>query len=1179
MDEPINKKIYITKMTTPFSKQLKTAVQQKLYSKVQQAAILFDQPVPRKTTSMKVLENKLQKVFKDNNINSIDELDRLISVRQSQLKNQLDLPDSDQSDLISLNRKVTSKSWIYRQLKQAGQKPSWKAPKEHLQRQLNQSLLDRDIEAHRFQDIFNRVIQEGITLTDQQAQNLWNTLVGSGRYYIHVLGTGINVHITTSNRSKPFLIEVLTNGLLSRKLNFAGDYDKLDQLELQSITSMELTKIEPKRKIQNRDGGFFPYINTTDLDLSRYQIYNQDQAYNVTNREHCLIHTLDQQGVPKDITNRIKLSYVKGVNIRKKDLNQISKIIERNIETYTLGGKNTIVHKIVFDASKPTIKIAIYQNHYFTYEPTIYSKYSILHYDDLKNEDNFENIIKKRIKNGRVYLERSDTSKVNSLLLVDKFFKQGQFQKLDLVKFEESGSHVETREHIYLENIEKEQRPCETPLSKQPMEQPKIWYADCETFVNSDDHHKLYLLGFVDDNSDIVELLNTQDDRFKPFGSASREQLTIWHWIKTMTNHGKNNAICYFHNLKYDYHVLEKYLNIKSRCEKDGQFYNVKCSYKGRTVELRDSYKLIPFALSKFGEEFELPTHLRKREAIAYTYYTHENNDKRIPTEEYRKLLKFSEVEIFDQNVKDESSYRPQDNTFNPTEYYKQYLRLDCLVLKKGLQKFASLISEITENKMSVYDCLTISSLTDKYMKVEGAYDGVFESTGNLRNYIAQAVYGGRVACNDKYQNKVVKGPISDFDGVSLYPSAINRLCREKGLPTGPAQRFEPNDLTNWESKTYAILTVKINKVNKIQQIPFIAVKSDDTIQYVNEAPKEPMVIDSVTLRDWIDFHQIEYELQDGVFWNQGGNPRMGDIIQRLFGHRLRIKKTNKALANTIKLMLNSSYGKTIIKKTNTEKVMVKTHRWSNKDGKWDKLEHQNLHDYVYNNFNTIQDFRQLNEHTYEVQRLKADRSYNRGQIGAAILSYSKRIMNEVFDVANDNDLPIYYTDTDSLHCNFPDVEKIEKLYHEKYQKNLVGKQLEQFHTDFTIQDPDKTADKNAEIYATESIFLGKKSYMDKLISKDTEGNDIVGYHIRLKGITQEGLLHAAKTHSKSKMNTVEEQMNGYWNLYNKLAKGEEIKFVLNPLNEENNAQKVLFEFKDGQVFTKKEFIRKVKFT
>lgn len=106
MDEPINKKIYITKMTTPFSKQLKTAVQQKLYSKVQQAAILFDQPVPRKTTSMKVLENKLQKVFKDNNINSIDELDRLISVRQSQLKNQLDLPDSDQSDLISLNRKV-----------------------------------------------------------------------------------------------------------------------------------------------------------------------------------------------------------------------------------------------------------------------------------------------------------------------------------------------------------------------------------------------------------------------------------------------------------------------------------------------------------------------------------------------------------------------------------------------------------------------------------------------------------------------------------------------------------------------------------------------------------------------------------------------------------------------------------------------------------------------------------------------------------------------------------------------------------------------------------------------------------------------------------------------------------------------------------------------------------------
>mgnify|MGYP003111349512 FL=1 len=149
-----------------------------------------------------------------------------------------------------------------------------------------------------------------------------------------------------------------------------------------------------------------------------------------------------------------------------------------------------------------------------------------------------------------------------------------------------------------------------------------------------------------------------------------------------------------------------------------------------------------------------------------------------------------------------------------------------------------------------------------------------------------------------------------------------------------------------------------------------------------------------------------------------------------------------------------------------------------------------------------------------------------------------------------------------------------------KYQKNLVGKQLEQFHTDFKIQNPNKTHDDEAEIYATESIFLGKKSYMDKLITKDKKGNDMFGYHIRLKGITEEGLLHAAKKHNDNKaFKNIKDQMNGYWKLYNHLAEGNEVSFVLNPEDKDNNAKKVLFDFKDGRVCTKKEFTRTVDFS
>lgn len=310
--------------------------------------------------------------------------------------------------------------------------------------------------------------------------------------------------------------------------------------------------------------------------------------------------------------------------------------------------------------------------------------------------------------------------------------------------------------------------------------------------------------------------------------------------------------------------------------KKNGQLYSVTASYKGKSIEFRDSYKLIPFALAKFTEEFNLDKEICKKEAMAYTYYTTNNVNKIIHTDEYRKLLSFEEQKIFDIVIKLETTYDEKTETFNPTEYYKSYLKLDCLVLKKGMQKFAALIEEVTDGKMSLYNSLTISSLTDRFMKLQGAYDGVYEMTGNLREYVSNAVYGGRVNVNPEYKKKVINGKISDYDGVSLYPSAINRLCREIGLPTGKAIRYTKENLSTWSSNIYSILTVKITKVNKIQQMPFIAVKNEDSTEYTNEVPIEDLIIDSITLEDYIKFHEIEYELIDGVYWNSGVNKKNG---------------------------------------------------------------------------------------------------------------------------------------------------------------------------------------------------------------------------------------------------------------------------------------------------------------
>ena len=107
----------------------------------------------------------------------------------------------------------------------------------------------------------------------------------------------------------------------------------------------------------------------------------------------------------------------------------------------------------------------------------------------------------------------------------------------------------------------------------------------------------------------------------------------------------------------------------------------------------------------------------------------------------------------------------------------------------------------------------------------------------------------------------------------------------------------------------------------------------------------------------------------------------------------------------------------------------------------------------------------------------------------------SKRIMNKVFSCADDCDIKIYYQDTDSIHLNYDDVDKIEKKYiyiyiereryKERHGSELVGEELGNLHIDFSMDNA------NTEIYAIESLFLGKKTYIDILESTDKDGQTI----------------------------------------------------------------------------------------
>ena len=57
--------------------------------------------------------------------------------------------------------------------------------------------------------------------------------------------------------------------------------------------------------------------------------------------------------------------------------------------------------------------------------------------------------------------------------------------------------------------------------------------------------------------------------------------------------------------------------------------------------------------------------------------------------------------------------------------------------------------------------------------------------------------------------------------------------------------------------------------------------------------------------------------------------------------------------------------------------------------------------------------------------------------------------MNRVICLAEDNGIDIFYQDTDSMHLEDNKVKKLAELFFKKYNTQLIGKQMGQFHTDF----------------------------------------------------------------------------------------------------------------------------------
>ena len=156
--------------------------------------------------------------------------------------------------------------------------------------------------------------------------------------------------------------------------------------------------------------------------------------------------------------------------------------------------------------------------------------------------------------------------------------------------------------------------------------------------------------------------------------------------------------------------------------------------------------------LSKFGKCFNLTC---QKEVMPYNVYTYENVNSG-----YCSVKSALDV-ISDEKDKEQFLYNINkwnrilriDTTnevmFDLIKYSSIYCKMDCKVLMEGYEVFRKWMSEWID--LDVDNYITIQSLASSYMLKSGCYDGVYQLSGVLQQYISKCVVGGRtMTANNK---------------------------------------------------------------------------------------------------------------------------------------------------------------------------------------------------------------------------------------------------------------------------------------------------------------------------------------------------------------------------------------------------------------------------------------------
>jgi hypothetical protein len=925
----------------------------------------------------------------------------------------------------------------------------------------------------------------------------------NGRYIIYIDNNNI---LTLNERNRIQLEELILDKMIHQVEHTSFGEIVSSILKRDSIKFMPVNEqknqgfiddddvpIKIKRK---REGAFFKHLNLTEIDLTRYGIHAEINKDNY--KDNCLIESLRNGGLDEKKIDSIK-SMVKNRSISKCKLNDLCDLIKCRIIIKTDNTNNKKQDTYGKDYQE-TYNIGCLDNHYFIIEKTNITSYALENYFDLKHFTDFNYIYR---KNGDCY--RRDKSRVIDSYDVIKILLNNKDKLIremtidDINKIGNTPFYDEIKQEII--NLEYDEEIClhEIKEKKEKEDTFKNVFFDFETRTTKDNStHVPYLCRTYDG-----------ENHLEFFGENCGYDMLCSL---------KSNTRLIAHNATYDLNFIFNYLKIKNRLKRGSHLLGATAMFGDYKIEIKDSYNLITEPLRSFKNIFKLDI---GKEVMNYDLYNNnELFDKRYLDIDFvlNNYIDKKDHKQFIENI-DRWNLRRKDNTYDIIQYSNEYCKIDCKVLYDGYNTFRNWILESFE--MDINTILTSASLAHRYFIKDGCYDGVYELAGVPQRFIQGCVVGGRTMVSNNIKDWVDDKIINDFDAVSLYPSAMARL---DGFLKGKPKVITNLDY-NWLSNQDGyFVDIKINKIGIKRNFSLMSEKNDQGIRiFNNDMENKKIRVDKIALEDLIKFQKIEFEIIRGYYFNEGFNTKINNTIKYLFSERSRYKDMKNPIETIYKLIMNSAYGKTIMKEIDTEDHFINSKK--------------NYDVFLMRNYNCIKDLQIINENKYIVSTYK-DISVHKNipQVGVSVLSMSKRLMNEVMCLAEDEGLKIYYQDTDSMHIDDKDINILEDKFKKLYNRELIGKDMGQFHSDFEFYDEDGNKRKDIKnIVAVESIFLGKKCYIDKLEGQNQIGEKEIDYHVRMKGIPEKVIYYTS-------------DLLGYDNvleMYKDLYRGEEIEFDL----------------------------------